>query len=39
MSDNLDIERVAFAELKADTPAIVDGHCPLPFPCALSPDL
>ena len=33
--DDLDIERIAFAELKADTPAVVDRHGPLFFPCAL----
>jgi hypothetical protein len=33
--DNLDIERVAIAELEANTPAGVDRHRPLPFACAL----
>jgi len=33
--DDLDIERVAFAELKANTPTVVDRHSPLLFPRAL----
>jgi hypothetical protein len=33
--DNLDIERIPFAELKADTPAVIDRHGPLLLPCSL----
>jgi hypothetical protein len=32
--DDLDIERIALAELKADTPAVVDRHGPSLFPRA-----
>jgi hypothetical protein len=30
--DDFDIERIAFAKLKADTPAVIDRHGPLLFP-------
>jgi hypothetical protein len=32
--DDFDVERIAFAELKANTPAVVDRHRPLLFPFA-----
>jgi hypothetical protein len=33
--DDLDVERIAITEFKADTPTVVDRHGPLPFPRAL----
>jgi hypothetical protein len=33
--DDLDVERIAIAEFKADTPTVVDRHRPLLFPRAL----